>query len=613
MPSTDVRMGWNDEIDTYSETFLSRMSRAFYDWATKIIDRNGDVLDDIDKEIKELQEEIKEKNAYGQKLNEDKDKWDKESKKTLKVWQDIVNNEMPKYKTVANKYRLESENFKTLQKGTAAYREQEKRLKQFEPKYKKWLELNEKAEKTWALYEEQLELWEEAKKKIEKAWVGKQSLLKYVADTLKSKLNRLQNTRDALWGAKAKGMEQARDRITKQIFNRKNAENFSGMIANTIDNILQNNLYFGEFSEDNIHEFLERIFDILSKDNFEEFNLLYILSGNPKYYEIIEIDGKKHKVFDMNKIGIDDLMPALSGFFRGNLSNATQIALKEMKKKRSYFVREQRINEDGDEDSLYDQMKDESGVIPDDDDTGKKKNRGIPDEKVVDESSKNLWGDIERFMNVNINKMAKTATTSLMRQLPDNAYLKKIGAVKLQDEMEKVLKKLVKSCSVDIRHGQITSATKLRNFVKAAIGGVEDNEIFNIIYTIVRATYEYYIVSYMGRHLLEYVKNSRKEDAYEEMALIRRLDQKKDESAQALRDYSLVRYASRTHRIARRIVEKDFYEDPEEMFLQLMKTSQRLEDKIDFLLEDKQIPDGSGKYNQNISTRPIRNEGDFGA
>ena len=77
-------------------------------------------------------------------------------------------------------------------------------------------------------------------------------------------------------------MEQARDRITKQIFNRKNAENFSGMIANTIDNILQNNLYFGEFSEDNIHEFLERIFEILSKDKFEEFNLLYILAGNPK-------------------------------------------------------------------------------------------------------------------------------------------------------------------------------------------------------------------------------------------------------------------------------------------------------------------------------------------
>ena len=76
MPSTDVRMGWNDEIDTYSETFLSRMSRAFYDWATKIIDRNGDVLDDIDKEIKELQDEIKEKTAYGNKLNEEKDKWD---------------------------------------------------------------------------------------------------------------------------------------------------------------------------------------------------------------------------------------------------------------------------------------------------------------------------------------------------------------------------------------------------------------------------------------------------------------------------------------------------------------------------------------------------------
>ena len=149
--------------------------------------------------------------------------------------------------------------------------------------------------------------------------------------------------------------------------------------------------------------------------------------------------------------------------------------------------------------------------------------------------------------------------------------------------------------------------------MKAAIGGVEDNEIFNIIYTIVRATYEYYIVSYMGRHLLEDVKSRRKEDAYEEMALIRRLDQKKDESAQALRDYSLVRYASRTHRIARRIVEKEFYEDPEEMFLQLMKASQRLEDKIDFLLDNKQVPDGSGKYNQNISTRPIRNEGDFGA
>lgn len=614
---TENRMGWNHEIESFAKIYMFQVGKVVYDWATGIINREGKVIEKIDDEIAETEKEIKEKTALGKKLENEIRELDKKQSKTRLQWQKLID-DASRLKNVANKYIVEKMKLEKMDKDSREYRDLEKRLKGFEPKYIQWKETVVKADQKKEEYQEIYAQYVEAKGREKNHYIGGLSLLQYVGTPLRAKLERLRETKKLLEGAIAVNMEKHRDELAKAFSDPKAIRNVSGMIINTFDKALQGNLNSDEFSEDELLQFMEEAFQNSSQDELKRFNFLRTLAKDKKNYTTIAIDGKPVKVFDMDKISTEEMIQVFSAFFRQSIDMSVRITLEKMKKKRRYFVREQVQNDDDDEYSLYDTTP--SDDLPDADGRTRKK-RELKDDEIVDKNTKNLWKEVEIYLNQNTDKIADVVNNALQRQLPQNAYFRKIGPEKARNELRPVIKNIIRSCGNEIRNGSIMASTKLRNFVKTALGGVEDGAIFNIIYTIIRAALEYYISSCLGKNILEHIKKVRRDEATFEINFLRALEKRKDMSKQALRDYNMVKYASRTHRIAEVISSEIEYDDPEEIIERLdcenadedVQSNYQMDRKTDFLLENESFPDNVGKYNNQLGGQPKHVPGLYGA
>lgn len=614
---TENRMGWNHEIESFAKIYMFQVGKVVYDWATGIINREGKVIEKIDDEIAETEKEIKEKTALGKKLENEIRELDKKQSKTRLQWQKLID-DASRLKNVANKYIVEKMKLEKMDKDSREYRDLEKRLKGFESKYIQWKETVVKADQKKEEYQEIYAQYVEAKGREKNHYIGGLSLLQYVGTPLRAKLERLRETKKLLEGAIAVNMEKHRDELAKAFSDPKAIRNVSGMIINTFDKALQGNLNSDEFSEDELLQFMEEAFQNSSQDELKRFNFLRTLAKDKKNYTTIAIDGKPVKVFDMDKISTEEMIQVFSAFFRQSIDMSVRITLEKMKKKRRYFVREQVQNDDDDEYSLYDTTP--SDDLPDADGRTRKK-RELKDDEIVDKNTKNLWKEVEIYLNQNTDKIADVVNNALQRQLPPNAYFRKIGPEKARNELRPVIKNIIRSCGNEIRNGSIMASTKLRNFVKTALGGVEDGAIFNIIYTIIRAALEYYISSCLGKNILEHIKKVRRDEATFEINFLRALEKRKDMSKQALRDYNMVKYASRTHRIAEVISSEIEYDDPEEIIERLdcenadeeVQSNYQMDRKTDFLLENESFPDNVGKYNNQLGGQPKHVPGLYGA
>lgn len=618
--TSENRMGWSNEIDSFVKIYMFQMGKIVYDWATGIMNREGKVIDKIDEQIVAVEKEIKDKTALDKKLKDEIGGLEKASSKSRMEWQKLIE-EAGRYKTVANKYIIEKMNLEKLEKGSREYKALETRLKGFEQKYKKWKETVVKAEQKKEEYQNLYSQFVEAKGKMSRYNVGKLSLLQYVSVTLVQRLKNLKKEKELLEGATAINMNKHRDELVKAFSNQRTLNDISGMIVNAIDTVLQGQLYSDEFSEDELMQFVEEIFMEVSRDKVDRFNFLRTLAEDKRNYTVVAINGKPVKVFDMDKISTDDMIRVFSGWFRESILMTVSNVLKKMKKKQLLFVPEQIKTDDDEESSLYEIVDSNDGGTSILDEGKNRKTRGISEENIVNQNTKDLWKDVEIYLNRNTDKMAEVINNALQRQLPPNAYFRKIGVQKAKAELLPIVKKIVRSCGNEIRNGSFMASTKLRNFVKTAIGGVEDSNIFNTIYTIIRAALEYYIASYLSKSILESVRKMQQDEASSEIAFLRALEKRKDMSKQALRDCNLVKYASKTHQIASNIV-ADEYEDPEELIKKLTQTTELSEEiqsnyqidrKVNFLLEDKSFPDSIGKYNNQIGGQPKHVPGQYGA
>lgn len=513
-----------------------------------------------------MEKEIREKTALGLKVKKEVDDLEKAASKTRLSWQKLIE-ETGRYKSVANKYTVLSNQLEDLEEGSKQYKELERRIKSFEGKYKKWVELVEETEKKKDEYHALQAEYNEAKDNAAKKYnVGKLTLLQYVSITLEAKLKSLKKEKELLSGARAVNMEKHRDELANEFSNPKAQRSISGMIVNSIDEVLQGQLYSDEFSEDELLQFLEETFREVSMDKIDRFNFLRTLAEDSRNYKRIEVGGKIVKVFDMDEISPDDMMRVFSGWFRESILMTVLNVLKKMKNKKRLFVRETTTrNNDGEEVSLYD------SVVPDDsgisvlDEGSRRKRRELTEDNIVDQNTKDIWKGAEAYLNMNTDKIADMVNQSLQNQLPENAYYIKIGEQKAGKELRSVIKKLIRSCGNEIRNGSFMASTKLRNFVKTAIGGVESSDIFNIIYTVIRAALEYYIVSFLYKDILGDVKEARRDETSWEVQFLNSLEKRKDISKQALHNYRMVKYASKTLNIASRIA--DDYDETIESFL----------------------------------------------
>ena len=614
MPSnSDNRLGWNHEIDSFAKTFMMKMSRHIDKWARQISERKGLIVDKVDKRIKEAEERIQILGAIFENLKKEEFKLDELSRKKVKEAKRYID-EAARYKVPANKYRVEKDNLEKLKPGTAAYKEQEERLKQFEPKYKKWLELVAKAEdaqkEAHKLSQQKIKIH---KKREKVRYNGKEYTPQTLASEKRHQLQYLKRDKELLEGALSRNMEKHRAELVNAFRNPKYISKVAGMISNTMNQELNGALrYTDELSENEIFQLMEEVFKIVYNDDPERFNPFKVLVKNKKHYTELPVGEKVIKIFDMDKIPIDDFMTVFSSWLRLSIRNVTLNTIKKLSTKRDIFIPEQQETDDDETVSLYDRVVKDT-TVPEDRSKRKRKTRGITDENIVkNNTAQNYWTGLESFLYRNIDNITKTVNNALQKQLPPKSYYRRIGEQQAFKELKVAMQKIIRDCSSQLRHGDV-AFNRLRDFTKMAIGGVEDMEVFNLIYTVVRAALEYYVVSKMGSNILEDVKGLTKEESSHEMKLLQLLNQKRSISEKALRDYRTVKYANRSYKVANNIVDQENFEDPEEAARKLIKATQQMEDKVDFLLEDIPVTDGSGKHNEFVNTRPIRNTGDYGA
>ena len=580
------RMGWNDEIDSFARVFMSRMSKVVYEWATSIIQREGLILDRIDDQIKGKEASIAVKEAMLAQAEKEVAIFQEGARKAKKRWQHLID-EAGRCKTVANKYRLEAGNLTTLDEGSRPHVRQLARLRLFEPRYRQWISITREAEARLAEYQELTGKAQLADRKRKNLSLHGERIDRFsLFNERKFELRQLQKDKELLENAIARNMEKHRMELSMAFTDPRYITAVAGMIANTIDKSLNGSLRFDEFSENEIFQFLEEVFHNVSRDRLEKFNFLKVLAETGKYSTTILLGGKTVKVFDMDQIAVDDMMKIFSGWLRYSIGNATINVLEKMKRKRALFLPEQRGGcRDGDQiNSLYDlELADNPGGFR------------IKDETIIrHHSAQEYWNGLESFLNRNLRIIADTVNEALQEQLPPNAYFRKVGRNGARPELHRILKEIIAACGGELRNGNV-AFSKLRNFMKTALRGAEDGEIFNITYTIIRAALEYYVVSKMGRNILDEVKNLRREEAGREMALLRMLDRKRNMSEQALRDYRLVSFSSRTRRVPCVVREAEEFEDPEVMFRRLGESTRRLEKKINFQPDNISEPPGSAR------------------
>lgn len=597
MPGYESRMGWSDEINAFAASFMAQMGKTVNEWATKIILREGEILDKIDDQIRKKEENIAIKESIIEKAEREVEILNINAMKAKKEWQRWID-EASRFKYASNKYILEKGILDSLDPASKEYKTQAARVKSMEPKYKQWVEASKKTNEKLLEYQELTKKADLADKKRRNLSLhGTKLDRSSLALEKKYELGQLEKDKELLEGAIAKNMNKNRVKLVKAFTDKSYVASIAGMIANTIDSTLNKNLRFDEFSEDEIFNMLEEIFKIVQRDKLEKFNFLKVLAETKKYYSTIDIGGKKVKVFDMDNITVDDMMKVFSGWLRYSVGNTVLIVISKINKKKELFIPEEQKNVNDDEsNSLYDteRVDDQSGSR-------------IRDETIVKHrGAQEYWSGLERFLVQNVDKIAEVANKSLQKQLPDNAYLKNVSEAEAKKELSGVIRKVISSTSNELRNGNV-AFSKLKNFIKSAFGGVENNDIFNILYIVIKASLEYFVVAKMNKNILDEVRNMRRDEAAQEFAILKALETKKKNSEQALRNYRLVSASNRINRVASMVVDDIDYYEPEAMVPRL-NAAYQLERKMDMILDGTETPDASGKSNHQVNITQVPNQ-----
>ncbi len=608
------RFDWTDEIESFSRIFLAKMGDYVDKWTREIAERDGKIVDRIDEKIDELKESILVRSAMLENMEREIDAVDEIYRKKMTEFRNLIE-KAATLKVPANKYLLEKDNLSKLKQGTAAFREQERRIKKFKEKYDAWVEVTRSAEEALRDAQEATAERLRLKRKSKNlSYKGEKFNSGTLANERRYNLEQLVKDKQLLENAFAKNMKENRARLVGAFRDERYVRALSGITVNVINKKLNAALKTGEFSEDEISQLLEGIFDLMMAGRMERFNPLKELAKSRKNYSTYDIGDQEVKIFDMDKISTGDVMRIFLGWVSMDMFECVLLSFNKLKAKRRLFVPEQQKSndEDGDEQrSLYDTVP-ENNFVPND--VGCRQTQtGITDYRLMkDSEAQSYWRGLEEFLNRNLNTIAETVNDSLQKQLPEKSYYRKIGGAKALSELRSVLRKVLSACSAELRNGN-TAFNKLRNFVKMGLGGVDNAEVFNIIYTEIRAVLEYFVAIKMMHNIQQDIKGLDHNEITRELALLQMLDRKRDQAKKALQDYRTVKYASRSRRIARNIIEQKEFEDPEEMLERIIAASEQLERRIDFLLDSLPAADGSGKHNELVDTRPLRNTGDYGA
>ena len=394
------------------------------------------------------------------------------------------------------------------------------------------------------------------------------------------------------WGAKQKRLENLIKLMTGLVIKNNTNEKiteFQNAFNQNVKNIIFNNfiktiksvtnqMFFSgmEFSKDNRDEFIEYMLRGMPYDLPEHFNPFYSILKDGRAVDIInDGEGINAKVLDLDKVSPSDISTNFCQFVSKHFDTACRMALKHFKDKRDNIVEDYEFSNNDDESDGFSRIEKK---LQTDEDYSFGRDGDYNNPNRLDPSTVDFWSELKLYMLQNSNEMAKDAAIAMRDYLPKKAYIQMLPEARAIAEVQNVIKKLINAADQELRNGR-PIAKKLKDILLLALGGAGNFEELEIEFNSIYATFELYMYKFM---IEQEEKNRNEGDAYtrrNRSRYIERLKDKRDDAQRKLNDPELADYAFNA-------------------CVNIKNT--RLNDKINFLLNNKRTTDGSGKDNSFI-------------
>lgn len=375
-------------------------------------------------------------------------------------------------------------------------------------------------------------------------------------------------------------------------------EQVKGFVLGIFSKATEGQFHLGEFSRNEKEEMLEKFQIFMDKFNWNGFSFNKNIIGASRE----NINGQTVYVIRAKDMDYDVYLKRLLWNFTSQFVGSAHKALDEVVLKRNQTIpssQEMYKDEDGNEkENLYERTP--YTVL----DHSKKINQY----RVLDDrATQDYWSGMKSYLMSKSGDIARNVKEAFDKNLPKSSFFRQLqnGAVStLKDIVETIIRNLGEEIS---KNKPVTG--KITNIINDAFGGTETRTVIvnqtDTIYSALRI----YMLNYMIKNIAKSITQhggdlDDLDDASSD--LMETLYRQKDKVD---REYSDI-----SHGLSIRLSSNDGFVQPKEMADEILNdklSSYRVDNKVEFLLEDKTVPD-SGKSNNNVMVTPLRTRRDYG-
>lgn len=387
------------------------------------------------------------------------------------------------------------------------------------------------------------------------------------------------------------------EKLKNEFYRGLNSENsitqLTKKVVSSLNIAAQGNLFGGEFSQSDLILYVSYFIREMDKYNLKDFN--FVKQAILKYNEdtskdniiVIKFDDIPFQRFLSNII--NNISRQLIGASYKALSRTTS------ERDNTFSLNETVDDGEGGKTKKLD-MLNEDQVSP----SGER----ITDNNVIDPTSKKFFKEIKDHLNESSVKerIFKMILDLFEKKLPPRALFHKPSDT-LKRQLKNSLGKMFDSIGEELMRDNYVHP-RLKNIIIDSVGGTEETIILNKEVSIIVGAIKYEFIKYMIDRIEKSIKNN---DGFSSKKTDQLLD------ALKLTNKKTYNKLQSESRVAKNQETVDGFIKPDEMAKKLVESSFQVENKVDFLLNDKkEVDKDQAKYNQSIQVTPLRTQHDYG-
>lgn len=578
-------------INSWCENYLYKISLEWKDYMNTIIESNKDTIDGNELLIKEYEQKMK---FIIDKKEEEKIKKEKLFLELKLAEKDYSNAQIPPMSVKYEEQFFEiNNNLKTLKEKLADETDLTKK-NILEKEIKKVQKNYDRLEQQHLKYLSLVKKRKEARNKMNEAEKEYKEYLEYYKNTkytqtylnsVEKTLQIYENIRDYNSKVLFDDAPKFRNEFEKKLISKDSVVQFSKKIFSLLKSVTNNQLYSGEFSDAEIQLILFYFAEEMERYSIKGFN--FLKNALLDYQR----DVSKDKIIKMefNKIPFQKFLSAIIHNFSAQLNGALHHALDRFIQERNNTTSiHLRTNNDENKDLTFGDR-----LLPEDKlESGTR----IYNDNVVDIDTKDLFDEIKKYILQNKESIAKSILKQFRFKLPPKSMFYN-PKPRHQQMIINAVVTIINDLGEEIMKGNYVSS-RFKNIVIDALGGAENSGFINTEVNIIRNILKYESIKYMIEKIDEATKKNEASLSEATERLYRFLELAKTKSINDIKQEP---------KIAKQFVK------PKEMAQKLMlESSFNVQNKIDFLLNDKKdTSKDEAKSNTKILRSPLRTQRDY--